>query len=1102
MTQFRKFNLITGWTVFAVATVTYALTIEPTASLWDCGEFIASAYKLEVGHPPGAPLFMIIAKVFSLLSFGNTAKVAQLMNMLSGLSSAFTILFLFWTITHIAKKMVRKVANTETFNLSQLIVIMGSGAVGALAYTFSDTFWFSAVEAEVYAMSSLFTAMVFWAILRWEDVAHEKYADRWIILIAFLMGLSIGVHLLNLLAIPAIALVYYFKKYKTTALGVIVTVLSSFVLLVLIMYGIIQGLVVFASWFERIFVNNFGMPINLGFLIFVILLFAVVGAGLFFSYKYQKPLLNTIILSFTVILIGYSSFAMIIIRSSANPPMDENNPEHAFALKSYLNREQYGDRPLFKGQLYDAEVNERVDKYTYIRFGDKYKKVKKTNPTYKYDKNIFFPRMYSSEDSHISAYKSWGAVRNSPNIANNILFFVKYQIGHMYFRYFMWNFAGRQNDEQGHGGYQKGNWISGINFLDAARLGKQNILPDDLKNNPSRNVYFMLPLLLGLLGVIFNFSKGQKDFWVVSALFLLTGLAIVVYLNQTPYQPRERDYAYAGSFYAFAIWIGLGVLALWDMISKIKQLKNPIAHAAIAVAVALIIPIQMASQNWDDHDRSGRYTTRDLAANYLNSCAPNAILFTYGDNDTFPLWYAQEVEGIRTDVRVVNLSLLSTDWYTEQMTRKAYTSERLPISFKFEQYRQGNRDFVPVYDSEETRDFLFMEKYNANKKKFDERYKTMFNYFIETAKNSSFPEMEKKMMNTLNNGYEKFSVAQFINLINTISDNKNVVKFNFNPTSIDSLKKETAVLRKEIGESPVALVDLIKFIGSDQPETKVGYVDEQVNFIPTTFFKLPVDKKKVIELGIVPKDKENEIVDALEWRIGKSYLMKSQMIILDILAHNNWERPVYFASSVGADNYMGLTKYFRLEGFAYRVVPYEVKGNDKGVFGSVDSEILYNNLMSFEWGNLSGENFYADSYVKRVVSIMDIRDVFHRLAEKLIEENQNEKAEEVLDKCIAEIPQDKIPYSFSILPIVEDYYKIGKFEKGNALAIAIFEYHKEHLEYYVQLKGDQANDVDREKQIAVYVMQQLLAYAQEHEQNEIMEKIMPTFQNNAYILGM
>ncbi len=1099
MTQFRKFNLITGWVVFIIATVTYALTIEPTSSLWDCGEFIASAHKLEVGHPPGAPFFMIIAKVFSLLSFGNTAKVALLMNMLSGLSSAFTILFLFWTITHIAKKLVRNVSDTETFNMSQLIVIMGSGAVGALAYTFSDTFWFSAVEAEVYAMSSLFTAMVFWAILRWEDVAHEKYADRWIILIAFLMGLSIGVHLLNLLAIPAIALVYYFKKYKTTPFGVIATISGSFVLLLLIMYGIIQGLVVFASKFELSFVNGFGLPINAGFLIYVIFLFALVAVGLYFSYKYQKPLLNTIILSFTVILIGYSSFALIIIRSSANPPMDENNPEHAFALKSYLNREQYGNRPLMLGQFYDAEVVESVDNYTYARFGDKYKRVKKSNPTYKYDKVSLFPRMYSSDGNHISAYKSWGSIKNSPNMANNILYFVKYQIGHMYFRYFMWNFAGRQNDEQGHGGYQKGNWISGIGFLDAARIGSQKNLPDAIKNKATRNVYFMLPLLLGLLGVIFNFTKGQKDFWVVASLFLLTGLAIVLYLNQTPYQPRERDYAYAGSFYAFSIWIGLGVLAIWDMLQKIKQLKSPIAHSAIAVAIAIIIPIQMVSQNWDDHDRSGRYTTRDLAANYLNSCAPNAILFTYGDNDTFPLWYAQEVEGIRTDVRVVNLSLLSTDWYTEQMTRKAYTSEKLPISFKFEQYRQGNRDFVPIY---ETNDYLFMEKYNANRKRFDKKYEEMFNQFIETAQNSSFPEMEKKAMQTLSEGYQNFPITKFIGLINTLADKNNITKFNLDATSIDSLKTETTALLNEIVSAPVPLLDLVNFIGSDNPDTKVGYGDEEIDFIPTKFFMLPVDKKRVLELGFVPKDRQDEIVDALEWRIGKTYLMKSQMIILDILAHNNWERPIYFASSVGAENYMGLTKYFRLEGFAYRVVPYEVKGNEKGVHGSVDSDILYENLMNFNWGNIEKDHFHVDHYVHRVVSIMDIRDVFHRLAAKLIEEGKNEKAEEVLDKCVATLPHSKIAYSFSILPVIEDYYKIGKAEKANEIANTMFAYHKEHLEYYATLKGDQANDVDREKQIGVYVIQQLLAYAQEYEQDAMMEKMMPTFQKYGYMLGL
>ncbi len=1092
MTQFRKFNLITGWAVFVIATITYGLTIEPTASLWDCGEFIASAYKLEVGHPPGAPLFMVIAKVFSLLSFGNTANVALMMNLLSGLSSSFTILFLFWTITHIAKKIMYKISDSESLNTGQIIAIVGSGAVGGLAYTFSDTFWFSAVESEVYAMSSLFTAMVFWAILRWEQVANEKYADRWIILIAFLMGLSIGVHLLNLLAIPAIALVYYFKKYKTTPLGVVVTIGASFIILLLVMYGIIQGLVVFASKFELVFVNNFGLPINAGFLIYVIVLFGIVVASLYLTYKYKKPLLNTIILSFTVILIGYSSFALIIIRSSANPPMDENNPEHAFALKSYLNRDQYGDRPLIYGQLYDAEAVERIDKYTYVRVGEKYEEIVKTNPTYKYDKNYLFPRMYSADNNHVSAYQSWGNIKNNPNMANNILFFIRYQVMHMYARYFMWNFAGRQNDEQGHGGSLKGNWISG--FV------PEKGLPDEMKNDPTRNKYYFLPFLLGLLGIFVSMTYGQKDFWVVTALFLLTGLAIVVYLNQTPYQPRERDYAYAGSFYAFAIWIGLGVLGIYALVEKYLKQSSLVVSSAI-VGVALLIPLQMAAQNWDDHDRSGRYTTRDLAANYLNSCEPNAILFTYGDNDTFPLWYAQEVEGIRTDVRVVNLSLLSTDWYTEQMTRKAYTSERLPISLPFEKYRQGNRDILPIYDAGQ---YLFIEKYNANKKEIDIQYDRLYNKFIEISKNSSFPEMQKKDMETIEKGYQSFPITDFFGLINAISTPENIRKYNFESKAINLLKKETDALMTKIASEPTLLTDIMTFVASDNADTKVGTTaSEQMDFIPTKNFKLPVDKKKVIELGIVPKDKQSEIVEALEWKIGKSYLMKSQMIILDILAHNNWERPIYFASSVGADNYMGLTKYFRLEGFAYRLVPYPVKGNEKGVFGSIDSDILYENLMNkFNWGNIESDDFHVDHYIKRVVTIMDIRDVFHRLASKLIDEKKNDKAEEVLDRCLEVLPHSQISYSFSILPVVEDYYKLGKPEKANEISRTIFEYYKTHLEYYVSLKGNSADGTDREKQIAVYIIQQLLAFAQVYEQEEIMNEMLPTFQEYSYLLGV
>ena len=1105
MTQFRKFNLIAGWAVFIIATVTYALTIEPTTSLWDCGEFIASAYKLEVGHPPGAPVFMIVAKVFSLLSFGDVTQVAKMMNMLSALSSSFTILFLFWTITHLARKIMKKISNLDELKMPQLIAVIGSGAVGALAYTFSDTFWFSAVESEVYAMSSLFTAVVFWAILKWENIAHEKYADRWIVLIAFLMGLSIGVHLLNLLAIPAIALVYYFKKYKVTPLGIVLTIAISFITLLVVMYGIIQGLVLFASKFELMFVNNFGLPFNSGFVFYLITLIVLVSLGLFLTHKYKKPLLNTIVLSFTVIIIGYSSFALVVIRSSANPPMDENNPENAFSLKSYLNREQYGNRPLISGQYYNAEAVDRIDNYTYIQGKEKYIEIKKTNPTYKYEKanSTLFPRMYSSDPNHVKAYKTWGNVKTKPNMANNILFFLKYQIGHMYFRYFMWNFAGRQNDIQGHGGYQKGNWISGFTILDSFRLGSQKNITDEIRDHSARNKLFLLPLILGLMGIVISYSGNKKDFWVIMTLFLMTGLAIVVYLNQTPYQPRERDYAYAGSFYAFTIWIGLSVLALYDIFRRIKQLdKQPLVRSALAVGIAILVPVLMAAQNWDDHDRSGRYTARDMAANYLNSCAPNAILFTYGDNDTFPLWYAQEVEGIRTDVRVVNLSLLSTDWYIDQMRMKAYESEVLPISLTPEQYMQGKRDYTLLYDAEQ---FLFNEKYNANKKQLSPIYEDLFNRFMQILKNSTFPENHKSDMVKMEKGHASFSVIKFVQFVDMLSDKKNITKYKLDKEKIAQIKTESEQFLTIVSKSPTPLDAIIKFVASDSQDTKLGYGDEQYDFIPTHSFIYPVNKERVLADGVLHKQNEDKMLDNITWSLGKKKqgLYKSQLIILDILAHNNWERPIYFASSVGNDNYLGLTKYFRLEGFAYRIIPFVEENMEQGIIGSINSDILYDNLMNkFTWGGLEKEGFHVDHYVDRVISIMDIRDVFHRLARTLILEEKNDKALEVLDRCIEVVPHVNKPYDISALPLVEDYYLLGEFDKGNQISLLMFDFYKQNLDYYSSLSGDKASDVDMDKRYAIYVINQLIAYADEYKQKKIVEKMMPTFQKYGAMMQM
>ncbi|HJX71554.1 MAG TPA: DUF2723 domain-containing protein, partial [Bacteroidales bacterium] len=710
MKRFTLINNLTGWLIFLVSSYVYLSTIESTASFWDCGEFIAAGYKFEVGHPPGAPVFMLLTRLASLFAGNDTSKVAVMVNALSGLASSFTILFLFWTITHLARKIV---ARDEEFTTGRIIAIIGSGVVGAMAYTFSDTFWFSAVEGEVYATSSLFTAVVFWAILKWENISHQPFANRWIILIAYLMGLSIGIHLLNLLAIPAIVLVYYFKYNEISTRGIIKALLVSVLILGSVMYIIIPGFVKIPSIFELLFVNNFGLPYWSGVFFYLILLTILISWSIHYTHRNKKVILNTIMITLAAILIGYSSYAIIVIRSQANPPMDQNNPENLFALLSYLNREQYGDRPLLHGQYFNAQPESvKEEKAVYTPIKDKYV-ITNHRIKYVYDKKYttLFPRMWSSDPEHVNAYMSWARIeekdiyeaqsdengnlsrdnqgnivydrskpKRSPSFAKNLKFLFRYQIVHMYLRYFMWNFAGRQNDIQAHFDDEitKGNWISGIKFIDEARLGNKDDLPRSFLNNKAYNKYYLLPLLLGLIGLIYQFRKRQDDFWIVLALFVMTGIAIVFYLNQNPIQPRERDYAYAGSFYAFAVWIGLGMLAFYDIFNRYLPQS---ASALIAGILCFVgVPFIMGKENWDDHNRSGRYMARDFAYNYLNSCAPNAILFTNGDNDTFPLWYAQEVEGIRTDVRVINLSYLGADWYIEQMHRKVYDSDPVPFT--------------------------------------------------------------------------------------------------------------------------------------------------------------------------------------------------------------------------------------------------------------------------------------------------------------------------------------------------------------------------------------------------------------------------------------
>ncbi|PKQ62499.1 hypothetical protein BZG02_12300 [Labilibaculum filiforme] len=1010
MSKYQKINIIVGWISFAIAAVVYFLTLEPTVSFWDCGEFITSSYKLEIGHAPGAPFFMILARFFSLFASG-PENVALLINSLSGLASAFTILFLFWTITHLAKKLV--VTGNQISN-SQIATIVGAGFIGAMAYAFSDTFWFSAVEGEVYATSSLFTAVVFWCILKWENEEGKAYANRWLILIAYLMGLSIGVHLLNLLAIPAIVMVYYFKKYEPSRNGILMALGVALLLLGGAMYVIIPGVVKGAFLFDLFFVNVVGLPFNSGAYIFILLLIATLVWSIRYTISHGKVVLNTLLTALMVILIGYSSYSLIMIRSAANPGLDQNNPEDLYSLLYYLNREQYGDNPLIYGEAFNAPMldeNSYVeDKNVYIKKEGKYvvSYIKK-KPNFKSSHKMVFPRMYTKGMSgrNPDEFAKWTGIKadqkEKPSFIQNLDFFFSYQVNYMYIRYFMWNFSGRQSDRQTYSGVIDGNWISGIPLVDNFRLGDQSLRPEHMTNNKGNNKYYFLPLLLGLAGLFYQYRKstvGKKDFFVVLLLFLLTGLAIVVYLNQPPLQPRERDYAYAGSFYAFAIWIGLGMLAVLHVTKKVfrkDKLAIPVAFTLCFVAV----PALFAQQNWDDHDRSDRYVARDLAYDYLNSCEPNAILFTMGDNDTFPLWYLQEVEGIRTDVRVCNLSYLSADWYIDQMKHKNYDSDPLPISLTEDKYLAGTRDVVYVLDD---------------------------------------PRL-------------------------------------------------TAYVAKNGG---LDLKDAVEYVASDKESTKKIYgYEERIDHFPANKFRMIVDKEQVLKTNTLSEKDTANIVKQMMWEVKSNYIEKSGLILYDMLVQNNWKRPVYFSITVPSSGYYGLEDYFRLEGFAYRLVPINFKSDEMQI-GGVNTDVMYTNLMSkFKWGNINHPDVYIDETCSRLCS--NIRNNFLRLSESLLDEGKRDSAVQVLDKCVELIPNEKVAFDYLAILLAQSYYRAAEYEKGSQMIETISDRLVKEINYYMTLTPVSTSEFPRLKSRNFALLQELYRITAQYDQKELNQKIESDF---------
>ena len=1073
MKQYKLVNNVLGWLTFFVAAFVYCSTIEPTASFWDCPEFITTGYKLEVGHPPGAPFFMLTANLFSQFA-SDPSQVARMVNTMSALLSATTILFLFWSITHLARKLILK--DWSELTLGKLIAIEASGLVGALIYTFSDTFWFSAVEGEVYAYSSAFTAIVFWLILKWEDHADEPHSDRWLVLIAYMTGLSIGVHLLNLLCLPAIVLVYCYRRFPNIELkGSLIALVGSFILVAAVLYGVVPGIITVAGWFELLFVNTLGCPFNTGEIIYIVLLVAIVIwaiyesyvdksfkrqnvsfvlavgmlgipfrgmtwsaailglvilAAIYFGLNYRKkigkdfvPVLtsrfkNTALLCMLMLMIGYSSYAVIVIRSAANPPMDQNSPEDVFTLGSYLSRDQYGDSPLLYGQAYTSQVAYDVDgnmcvpkhKEGAAIWQRKEKASKDEKDSYFvvshkdkiiYAQNMLFPRMHSS--AHAEAYENWmGGVEGTqvpydrcgepvmvkmPTQMENIRFFLSYQCNFMYWRYFMWNFAGRQNDIQGNGEPEHGNWITGISFIDDWMLGDQSKMPAELKANKGHNVFYCLPLLLGLIGLFWQAWRGQRgirQFWVVFFLFFMTGLAIVLYLNQTPQQPRERDYAYAGSFYAYAIWCGLGVLAIYDMLKK-KIKGNDVAVAGVVGVACLLVPIQMASQTWDDHDRSGRYTCRDFGQNYLMTLQDkgNPIIFTNGDNDTFPLWYNQETEGVRTDARVCNLSYLQTDWYIDQMKRPAYDSPSVPITWPRIDFCSGTNDYIEVK-----------------------------------------PGMKQQLLEFYRD-YPKEARAAF-------------------------------------GDEPFELKNILKYW--------VRSKDSDTHIIPTDTLYITIDKEAVRRSGMMMAS--DTIPDRMVISLaGKRAIYKNDLMMLEMLAQCNWERPLYVATTVGSDNYMNLGDNFVQEGLAYRITPFNTKAPGAKNF---DTEKTYNNVMNrFKWGGLDKPGLYIDETVMRMCYTH--RHLFATLAMQLIAEGQNAKAEKVLRKSEKVLPEYNVPYTFmsGASDLARAYALIGKKADAARILNKVWADAKSYADYYLQLTGSRfmmsQNDVLRQ----LYIMQNI-----------------------------
>jgi len=1023
MNFFKRWNNIVGWAVFAVAAATYLLTMEPSPSLWDCGEFIATSYKLEVGHPPGAPLFMMLARLATLLA-PSTHYVPHMVNAMNCIASAFCILFLFWTITHLARKIFMRPDGELSRN--DAAASIAAGAVGALAYTFTDTFWFSAVEGEVYALSSMFTALVVWLMLKWEDQADEPHATRWIVLIAYLMGLSIGVHILNLLTIPALVFIYYFRRTERVTLkGIVLAALAAGAIL-LVINGIIIPYTVYAgAMVDLLFVNKLSLPVNSGMTLFALALLGLLGWGVWKTHRKGMAAWNTVLLSTLMILVGFGSYASVTIRAAVNPPMNSNDPDNPHALLSVLNRDQYGSRPLLYGPYYSAPVldYEIGDYYYYDADEGEYRTASKLK-NYIYPEEFLhpFPRMWAFHKKERD-FKPWAAYRTKteimrgddgeiirdaqgrpvrgevldygrtrtydpqdgyepiritePTFGENLHYFFSYQLNYMYWRYFLWNFVGRQNDIQANGStITDGNWLSGIGWIDRLYVGPQDKLPREAAENPARNRYYFLPFLLGIIGLVWQVNRDQKNFAVVMWLFVMMGIALVVYFNTQPAEPRERDYVYAGSFYAFCIWIGLGVTALRDMFAALLR-RHDRAAVAAATAAALVVPGILAAENWDDHDRSHRTWARDIGWNYLQSTLPNSIIMNYGDNDTFPLWFNQEVDGVRTDVRIMNTSYLSGDWYIEEMKGAANDSQPVPFTIPRSKYMGMTNDQIPI---------------------------------VERV------------------------------------------------------------------DRPVTGKEAVEFIISDHPNSKIAYSDGmEVDYIPSRTIAIPVDKDNAVASGIVREEDRGLMVDTVYMKLTGKSLDKSQMMLLDLFANFEWKRPLFFTQTFTLKD-LGLLDYLQFDGFAYRLVPILTPSDSSYAdIGRIDPDYAAPLLRdTFRYGNLADPRVLTDYFTQFNVNAAHLRDGFARVAVELINRGRTEEAVELLDMALEKLPTSKLRFTYSnTFPLIRAYYLAKEYEKGDALLREYADTLIEYIEYYLDFEGIQGEMVTEELDDRIYLLDKL-----------------------------